>query len=493
LKTPTRIKVNFLKYYPADNSASVSNKYEKETEYNEEVTLKIGDADATIQGLYIYEIDYVVKNGINYFEDHDELYWNIIGTGWTIPIEKVNARIHLPGKIEKTACYTGLYGNTESNCELTELSDTVLSLSTKESLDTNEAVTIAVAMPKGSIDDVREEENKRIAKTNILGMSSFALIPLVYFFISKKLRSKKLVVAPTYTPPKNMNPLMAGYLLFKGAPKPKVITAEIINLAVQGHLEIEQKEKKEYILRKTEPTKDIKLLSSAKLYNSLFLAFSEISTKSKSTALGEKAKDIWEETKNECNSYGYIDSTKNVGSTISTVLGFFALIGGFAGLSFFSANGSSLGGLAILITGISIFIASFTTDTRSDEGNRMYHELLGLKMYINTAEKHRIEFHNDPKKYMGIFETLLPYAIIFGLEKKWMKEFEDLYTESPDWYKGDISTFNTYHLMNSLSGISKGITTPAFETGGGFSSGGSGFGGGGFSGGGGGGGGGGSW
>jgi hypothetical protein len=46
-------------------------------------------------------------------------------------------------------------------------------------------------------------------------------------------------------------------------------------------------------------------------------------------------------------------------------------------------------------------------------------------MYIDTAEDEKIKFHNDPEKYKGVFEKLLPYAMIFNLEKKWAKVFED--------------------------------------------------------------------
>jgi uncharacterized membrane protein len=122
-------------------------------------------------------------------------------------------------------------------------------------------------------------------------------------------------------------------------------------------------------------------------------------------------------------------------------------------------------------------------------------------MYINTAEKHRIEFHNDPKKFRGVFETLLPYAMIFGLEKKWAKEFEDLYKDTqPDWYRGDFDVFDIYMLTmvtNSLNRSVKSATTKAYGSGSGlrtsgWSSGGSGFSGG-SAGGGGGGSGGGSW
>jgi uncharacterized membrane protein len=133
----------------------------------------------------------------------------------------------------------------------------------------------------------------------------------------------------------------------------------------------------------------------------------------------------------------------------------------------------------------------------------MYHFLLGLKMYINTAEKERINFHSDPKKYTDIFETLLPYAMIFGLEKQWAKQFEDIYTQPPTWYEGNINTFNTAYFVNSINSFNRDIVSKSAPPSsnysssggyrsGGWSSGGSGFSGG-SSGGGGGGSGGGGW
>jgi uncharacterized membrane protein YgcG len=170
----------------------------------------------------------------------------------------------------------------------------------------------------------------------------------------------------------------------------------------------------------------------------------------------------------------------------------------FPTLIAFAAIGTAIG---IIVCFIVMVIIGSKVDIRSNLGNKLYYELEGLKMYIDTAEKHRIEFHNDPKKFRGVFETLLPYAMIFGLEKKWAKEFEDLYKDTqPDWYRGDFTAFDVYMLsvaVNSLNRSVKSATTKAYGSGsgfrsGGWSSGGSGFSGG-SSGGGGGGGGGGSW
>ncbi len=179
----------------------------------------------------------------------------------------------------------------------------------------------------------------------------------------------------------------------------------------------------------------------------------------------------------------------------------------FAGAFFsfiFWVLGFGIAGIGILLTTSTLAILTILIDPKTKEGNRLYHELLGLRMYINTAEKYRIEFHNDPEKYKSVFENLLPYAIIFGLEKKWIKEFKDIYKVSPDWYVGDFSDFDVLHITSSIMQpylfrdnnrtSSFDSDFPSSPTGGGFSSGSSGFSsGGGYSGGGGGGGGGGSW
>ena len=41
-------------------------------------------------------LHYRAVNGLRFFEDHDELYWNITGDEWDVPIEAVSARIELP-------------------------------------------------------------------------------------------------------------------------------------------------------------------------------------------------------------------------------------------------------------------------------------------------------------------------------------------------------------------------------------------------------------
>src|SRR5690606_32576246 len=74
--------------------------------------LKIGDADKYVDNEQDYHITYQVLGGIRSFEEHDELYWNVTGTDWPVPIQNASATIRLPEGIQEEEalqyqCYTG--------------------------------------------------------------------------------------------------------------------------------------------------------------------------------------------------------------------------------------------------------------------------------------------------------------------------------------------------------------------------------------------------
>src|SRR4030042_6554936 len=77
------------------------------------IQFKIGDADILITGKHTYVINYTIKRAINYFADHDELYWNVTGDEWPVPILKSSASIILPQEFPtsklQAVCYSGTY------------------------------------------------------------------------------------------------------------------------------------------------------------------------------------------------------------------------------------------------------------------------------------------------------------------------------------------------------------------------------------------------
>ncbi len=497
-RRPTKIDIREVVYYPISDSSKKSIDIYSREDSNGWATLKIGDADTYIEGTYVYEIKYTLKySGISYFKDNDEVYLNIIGPGWDIPIENAHALITLPSTPLDTVCYTCVDGSTEQNCIVVQ-NENILRVSVSGILNIKEGYTFAVKLEKGILQDTTKEQRVMAIIANIGIVLPIPIGIYLFGFLKRKYKKEKLTVIPQYVPEKDMNALLAGSLISQSF-TPKYITAVLIELATKGYLKIREYEKNKYEFVKRE--KDSNDLPSylKNLFDSIFSS-GDVVLMSKLTNFYTTANKAHAEAAEYLKEKNIFDrkivKKKNMYTILSILLVFFPLmIAGF--FVSISAIGWMIG---ILLSGILCLIFSIGIDVKSDLGNEKYHYLLGMKMYIDTAEKHRIEFHNDPKRYREVFENLLPYAIVFGLEKKWAKQFEDIYTESPDWYDGNFTTFNAYYLATSLSSFNTSVaksSVPPYSSSSGYrssgwSSGGSGFSGG-SSGGGGGGSGGGGW
>jgi uncharacterized membrane protein len=493
---PTKLDINSLSYYEDDDPSQKGNEYETSTDNGYEV-LKIGDANTEITGDYTYVIDYKLIYAVNYFSDHDELYLNITGNGWEVPIDVATADITVPGDITDKICYTGASGSTDSYCTFTTLSSNHVTV-VSEPLNTYEGLSVAIKMPKGTIADTTNQQRIEYIIANIGILLPIVTLVIMIIFLKSVNRNKKITIIPNYNVPKGFDPLRGGYLYKKGLPN-SVITAQLIQLALSGYIKIKQISKKDYEIIKTEkePPEDEQ---ENLLYSGIFDKSDDVKIKDLSNKFYLTIAKIKNSVEKRLYTEGYLSEAQKQKFNILLGIGIAGIVISFCGFPFFVSNAAIGWFLGLLISSVILLIFSSLIDKKSSEGNKIFYEMEGLKLYINTAEEKRIEFHNDPKKYNGIFETLLPYAIIFGLEKKWAKEFEDIYVEQPDWYEGNFSMFNSYIFISSLGSFGNQVGRYATPTNSryGFSSssagfGGSGFGGGGFSGGGFGGGGGGSW
>lgn len=496
-KRSTKFTLNDLYYYPENDTSIVKSTY-TESSSNGYRILQIGDADTYVQGNYVYVIDYTLKYAVNYFDDHDELYMNITGDSWEVPISSSTVTIHLPAEATDIICYTGAYGSTEQNCSIDDTDRKNIVVSITQPLSMYEGYTVAVALPKGSVANTENEQRLQWILSNIGILLPIPVLLLVIPWVKKNGKNKKGTVIPNYHPPKDMFPILSGFLYSKRLQN-KYITADIIDLAVRGYVKIKQISKKKYELIRTEK-EDTDLDSIEQdLLEGLFKGNESVQMDKISSSFYTTVNKISTNSNKELYSKELFSKDRRKMKTKLFIFGFICIgsmffLGTF--LALMAANGWTIG---IVASGVVLFIGAGMVDIRGSKGNDMYYELLGLRMYIDTAEEKRIEFHNDPEKYLGVFEKLLPYAMIFGLEKKWAKEFEDLYTTPPEWYAGDMNTFNTYMMINSFNRMNSVIQNKSVQPGsaGGFrmsggASGGSGFSGG-SSGGGFGGGGGGSW
>lgn len=459
LQRPTRLVVNDIYYYKEDSPEQKLYDYERESKSGYAI-LRIGNPDVTITDGYVYVIDYKLVNAVNYFDEYDELFLNLTGSGWNVPIVEAYANIEVPNKITDKVCFTGPDGSTLSECTFEEIDENKVKLSVNSSLSSYEGYTVALKMPKGTLDDTRARQTVQFLLANI-GL----LLPIpIFFFLSsivkKKGTNKKKTVIAHYEPIKGITPLFAGFL-YKKVLENRHVTAEIIQMAIDGHIKIKQEGKREYILEKqSQQALEIDDASNLILLD-IFKKGDSVNTKKIHSDFYLTVRDINRKLSDKAFELKYFDQNRRKLQSSLSSLGIIGVFLSFMSLGVFLEYALTGWSFGLGISSILALIFSFKVDFRGEKGNDIYHELEGLKLYINTAEKHRIDFHNNPEKFRGVFEKLLPYAIIFGLEKKWANEFKDIYTEPPSWYEGDVTGFDSYVLTNSLLNMGKNVENKA--------------------------------
>jgi len=162
-------------------------------------------------------------------------------------------------------------------------------------------------------------------------------------------------------------------------------------------------------------------------------------------------------------------------------------------------NGASINavalGLFIPTAVISLVVYAYLIKRPTEEKLQLQSEIEGFKMYLEMAEKDRMNLLNPPDRTPEHFEAMLPFAFALGVEHKWSAIFKSILEAAsyqPNW-SNNRHIYTTHHFSSefSRSVVSSATPPPPQNSGGGGFGGGSG--GGGFSGGGGGGGGGGGW
>lgn len=130
------------------------NPYQYEHSGATTVSIKIGDPNKKITGAHWYVITYSAGSAVTGFNNYDELYWNITGNGWQVPILLAYATVHIPnGSSEQQNgawCYTGAYGSTDTNCTARVDSETTYSF-TAAGLPAFNGLTIAATFGKGIV------------------------------------------------------------------------------------------------------------------------------------------------------------------------------------------------------------------------------------------------------------------------------------------------------------------------------------------------------
>ncbi|HEY6945353.1 MAG TPA: DUF2207 domain-containing protein [Candidatus Acidoferrum sp.] len=472
-----------------------------------QLKIYVPEADNSTQ---IISIEYTVSDALRFFEDHDELYWNVTGDEWDVPIQSAHARIILPvGTTNIRAnVFTGAYRSTASDADV-EIASNGAEFLTHAPLRYHEGLTVAVAFDKGFV-----HEPTALDKISLFLRSNWPLgLPLAAFAIMFYLwwtrgRDPRLrPIAAQYEPPDQLTPGEVGTLVDNSADM-RDITSTIVDLAVRGYVVIEEHEHdrmlglvhdKDY---KFNLQKDRAEWSKLKpheqdLLNGFFPdGRTTVTLSDLHNQFYKYLPGIKESIFSSLISAGYYrrspDSVRSAYLLSGSVIGVLMIFGthsvadrlGMASLPFF---------VAAILTGGVICAFGWFMPAHTIKGVRAVEGVLGFEDFLSHVEAERF---NKTIKTPQMFEKFLPFAMALGVEKNWSKAFQGIMTEPPQWYRGGTfgPQFYPYALTNNLGVMSSHAGTvfasaprSSGGSGFGFGGGGGGFSGGGFGGGGGGG------
>ena len=225
-------------------TAKKSGNYEK---------IQIGSSDKLVEGDHQYILKYRVLNAINFFKDHAEFYYNLIGTQWATTIDSADFTIQLYEALPDTPYYfatSGPYGANEKNTQtkwtgnkifsghlIKPLSAYVFADEPKLKIVAYEGLTVGISFPKDYL----------IKPNYTFRGIAWLLLPVLiltgmYLIWKKWGKDDKVTIQTEYYPPENISPSVSGYVI-DGKLDQRDLTALIPYWGAGGFLKINESEK----------------------------------------------------------------------------------------------------------------------------------------------------------------------------------------------------------------------------------------------------------
>src|SRR5678815_3107713 len=200
-----------------------------------------------VPGNFTYSLHYKTTRQLGFFKDHDELYWNAIGTGWAFPIDRGAVDVYLPAPVpvEQMSAegYTGYQGSKEQayRAEIVEPGHAHWELT--RGLGPREGFTIVLSFPKGLIPAPSGAQRAWwLLKDNSgILVALVGLILLIFYCVREWARvgrdPRKGVIIARYEPPAGQTPASLRYLMQMSYDM-RCFSADVLALAVAGCLRI---------------------------------------------------------------------------------------------------------------------------------------------------------------------------------------------------------------------------------------------------------------
>lgn len=455
--------------------------YSTYSDENGNLIVRMADMNNYVHGQQTYKLTYTQRDVTRFFADtnSDEFYWDTNGTGWRVPISRLDVNLTLSDALTSAtsgqqACYFGKSGSTD-RCDLL-INNGAYSASAMN-LSPGQNITLAIGFkPETFVPYQQTLADKLIvfwfiAQVIAVPLALISLIWIIVRFYRVTNRTKEVPpIAPEYIPPAGYSVTIAANIRKNSSQS--VMSAQMIDLAVRHYIKIYEVSEKttfrpaEYEI---EVTRDPSTLLPEE-QEFLSDSFGQL------PAVGQRLN-----LKSLKNNMAYYKRTLDNDANINKLIrGEYGLREKDPKLTKWLRRFA----VAILILGLILLspffippaiiaiVLSFMSWRLTDKGLALVRYLKGLTMYIKVAEQDRLKMlqspegaskiqadlsYDQPRQLVRLYERVLPYAILFGQEKEWSKQLGKYYEQSnlqPDWYMGH-STFSAIAFTSGISGISQ--------------------------------------
>ncbi|MEO6103351.1 MAG: DUF2207 domain-containing protein, partial [Pseudoxanthomonas sp.] len=455
---------------------------------------------------FTYTLHYRTTRQLGFFADHDELYWNAIGTGWEFPIERGGVEVHLPSPVPvdrmQAEGYTGAQGEKLAGYDAKVTAPGVARWLLTQPLAPREGFTIVLGFPKGLVTAPTHQQRWLwLLKDNRGVLIALAGLIALLAFCARRWQQRGRdpaagVVIARYDPPAGYSPAGLRFMR-RMAYDTRCFSSDLLSLAVAGNVEIHREKgllKDEWELHKT-PTGGVPATEEQQtLLAKLFLggkSMLELKNTNATTVSGAQAAHAAVLEKR----FKPALFVRNGGSIGIAVL--IALASAVLALVLGAGGGIPIVIGVVVLMILTLIVFSILVKAPTPAGRKLLDEIEGLKLYLSVAERDELKNLPGPEAPPALdatrYEMLLPYAVALEVEDAWTKKFTvaagaaavAAATAGIAWYHGsnigDLGSF-TKAVGSSLSSqIASSSSVPGSSSGGGGggSSGGGGGGGGG--------------
>lgn len=479
------------------------------------------EAFLPVPGEFTYELRYRTTRQIGFFDAHDELYWNAIGTGWMFPIETGSATLRLPEDVPAdrllAECYTGAQGARTQACSAEVTGPGAARWTLAAPLAPEQGLTTVLAFPKGLVPEptaaqkfhwlLRDNRAPLIALVGLLVLLVFGTWR--WFRVGRDPKPGTIVVA--YDPPDDLSPGTLRHIEKNHADN-IAFSADVLSLAVARRLDIHRDKKlldETWRIERSVGAGRAVDAEREALLADLFGKGDRLDLDGKQAGRMQKILGAHHKRLGMLLQRRYPQGLYRYNGR--SLLGCLAIALGFGVATFVFGGGQGLvPAIAIVaVMGVALFALLFLIPTVTPAGRAMRDRIEGFRRYLTVADKQDLARLQGPGQAEPTldaerFEFLLPYAVALEVEDAWTAKFTVAVgaaavaaaTASMTWYHangrvgsagiGELSSFGKT-IGSGLAGqIASSASPPGSSSGssrggggGGFSGGGGGGGGGG--------------